>query len=365
MKWNWQQEDWPHFSYNTKALQDYEKRFLIESGALWGAYKHLDKKEQDHLRVELISEEGIKTSEIEGEYLNRASIQASIRRQFGIEKDDKKIPLAEQGIAEMMIDLYRTYREDLTQKKLFEWHKMLLQGQRLEVIGGYRIHQEPMQVVSGAIGKKKVHFEAPPSSSIPKEMVMFIDWFNTSAPQKTNELPALTRAGIAHLYFVSILPFEDGNGRIARALSEKSLSQSLEQPTLIALSHAIEKHRKLYYQALEQANKSNEITDWLVYFSQTVLEAVSYTRDTINFLVTKGKFLERFRGKLNNRQEKVILRLFKEGVEGFKGGLSAENYISITKISRATATRDLQDLVEKGAFKKKGELKFSRYFLKI
>jgi Fic family protein len=175
----------------------------------------------------------------------------------------------------------------------------------------------------------------------------------------------LTRAGITHLYFVSIHPFEDGNGRIGRALSEKSLAQNIGQPSLIALAYTIERARKAYYGALERNNKDLEITDWLVYFAKTINEAQNNTIKRVNFYVAKTKLYEKLRGKLNERQDKVVARMFREGINGFKGGLSAENYISITQSSRATATRDLQQLVAMGAFTKTGELRYTRYHLNI
>jgi len=186
-----------------------------------------------------------------------------------------------------------------------------------------------------------------------------------TAPTGKNPLPALLRAGIAHLYFVSIHPFEDGNGRIGRAIAEKALAQCLGQPTLIALAYTIERNKKTYYTALEQANKRNEITPWLIYFADRVLTAQHYTVTWIEFLISKAKLYDRLRGQLNPRQEKVLARLFREGPEGFIGGFSAEKYIGITGAPRATATRDLQDLVGKGALLRRGERKHTRYQLNL
>jgi Fic family protein len=196
-------------------------------------------------------------------------------------------------------------------------------------------------------------------------MKRFIEWFNDTAPTGKNPLPPLTRAALAHLYFVCIHPFGDGNGRIARALAEKALAQNLGQPSLIALAYTIERKRKDYYAALERNNKDLEIDGWLKYFANTILEAQNNTIQRVDFYIAKAKFYEKFRGKLNKRQNKVIARVFREGIDGFKSGLSAENYISISKTSRATATRDLQDLVEKGALTKTGELRHTRYFLRL
>ena len=164
---------------------------------------------------------------------------------------------------------------------------------------------------------------------------------------------------------MSIHPFEDGNGRIGRLLAEKSLALCQGAPTLISLSQTIERNRKAYYDALERNNKSVEITNWLIYFGNTIIEAQSYSLGLIEFIIAKTKLYDRVRGKLNERQDKVIKRMFREGPAGFKGGLSAENYISITGASRATATRDLQDLVIKGALIRTGELKSTRYYLNL
>jgi Fic family protein len=164
---------------------------------------------------------------------------------------------------------------------------------------------------------------------------------------------------------VSIHPFEDGNGRIGRALAEKSMAQNLGQPSLIAFAYTIERKRKEYYAALERNNKETQITDWLTWSANTTLEAQINTIRRVDFYVAKAKLYQRLRGKMNERQQKVIARMFREGIDGFRGGLSAENYIAISQTSRATATRDLQDLVEKGALTKTGELRHTRYYLKL
>ncbi len=361
MTWNWEQKDWPEFSYDDALLQKLEARFLQQSGMLTGILRHIDEKEKNALAVDLTSEEAIKTSKIEGEVLNRDSVQSSIRRQLGLETGQSSIPPAEQGIAEMRVNLHSTFAEPLSQKMLFFWHQQLMSGRTdLSNVGAYRTHSDPMQVVSGPLHRRKVHFEAPPSDGVSAEMKKFIRWFNNS-----QSLPALTRAGIGHLYFLSIHPFEDGNGRIGRALVEKMLWQTVGHPILIALSTTIEKNRKAYYDMLERSNKRNDITSWLLYFSQTILESVAHTQSFIEFLVEKTKFYDRFRDQFNPRQEKVIRTLFAAGADGFKNGLSAEKYIRITGTSRATATRDLQELVSLGALTRQGELKSTRYFLNL
>ena len=338
----------------------------MRSGELIGACKHVGADDQATLKIELIGEEAVKTSQIEGEILSRESVQSSLRQEFGLGLERPGVKPAERGIAKMMVDLYQNYATPLTHQMMFDWHAMLLGADKsVKVIGGYRTNADPMQVVSGADYKRTVHFEAPPSDRILHEMNQFITWFNNTAPDGKRPLPALTRAGIGHLYFESIHPFEDGNGRIGRALAEKSLSQNLGQPSLIALAYTIERNRKNYYAALERSNKDNEITEWLTYFAETILGAQTNTLKRVDFYVGKTKFYERLRGQLNERQEKVIARMLHEGIDGFKGGLSAENYITISRASRATATRDLNDLVAKGALTKTGELRYTRYYLNL
>jgi Fic family protein len=362
MTWSWEQQDWPNFTWKSEKLVAYEKKFLHKAGMLYGSLKHISDEKGDELKVDLISHEALKTSEIEGEILNRDSLYSSIGRQFGLKTDTRRVSPAEYGISEMMVDLYKHYQTPLSHDQLFTWHEMLTNGRRdLIDIGKYRTHEEPMQIVSGVLDRPTVFYEAPPSSQIPDEMNTFISWFN----EQESKLEPLTRAGVAHLYFENIHPFEDGNGRIGRAISEKALSQSLERPTLIAISDTIESKKKEYYAALQKNSTNLEITHWLEYFCEMVLKAQDHTQSMIDFLIQKEKFYTRFDNEFNERQGKVVQRIFKEGINGFKGGLSAENYIKITGTTASTATRDLQKVVELGAFKRSGERKGTRYYLNI
>ena len=365
-KWNWQQLGWPDFAWDASALKDAEARFLHRAGLFQGTLRHMGEDDKDALRIEIISAEAYKTSEIEGEFLDRESLQSSLRRNFGLSGDTRRAPPAEQGIADMMTALYRGYDQRLCDDTLFEWHRMIMGARRdLQDIGVYRTHPDPMQVVSGVAGRETIHFEAPPSAAMKAEMARFIAWFNATAPGGASPLSPLVRAGLAHLWFVCIHPFEDGNGRIGRAISEHALSEALGRPTLIALSHAIETRRKAYYDALEDNNKTLEITDWLVWFADTVLAAQDRSQTLIDFVIEKTKFLDRLSGRVSDRQRKALLRMLRDGPDGFIGGLSAENYIRITGASRATATRDLAALVDKGALRRTGERKSTQYWLNI
>jgi Fic family protein len=366
MTWNWEQPEWPHFAWNQGKLALAEKEFLVGSGMFVGAIKHLDDDDRNQLTVEAMSTEALTTSEIEGEILNRASVQSSIQRQLGLPTDNRKVGPAEHGISEMMIDLYKKFAAPLTQETLFEWHRMLTSGRTdLSDIGRYRTSSEPMQVISGPVGSPKIHFEAPPADKVPGEMDRFIEWFNRTAPGAAEPLAALERAGTAHLYFECIHPFEDGNGRIGRALAEKSLAQSLRQPSLIALAATILSRRAHYYSALEAANKENEITDWLAWFAGITIEAQRRTLALIEFLIDKTKLFDRLSGQINERQQKALLRMFREGSDGFKGGMSAGKYSTITGASPATTTRDLAELTTKGALTREGERRHARYKLSV
>ncbi|HXA79313.1 MAG TPA: Fic family protein [Candidatus Acidoferrales bacterium] len=366
MVWNWQQPDWPTFTWDRHRLEAAEQQFLVSGGVLVGTAKHLGNEERDQLAVEAMTTEALTTSEIEGEILDRASVQSSVRRQLGLKTDARRVRPAEQGIAEMMVDLYRSFAEPLSPEMLFRWHRTVMAGRRdLKNIGRYRTDTEPMQVVSGAIHAPRVHLEAPPSSQVDSEMARFFVWFHRTGPRGEESLPALTRAGTAHLYFESIHPFEDGNGRIGRAIAEKSWAESLGQPTLTALATTILARRKSYYEVLEAANKQNEITTWLAWFAGVSIEAQHRTIALVEFLIDKAKLLDRLRGHLNERQEKTLLRMFREGPEGFEGGLTARKYSTITRTSPATVTRDLADLVEKGALVRAGERRHARYDLAV
>ena len=363
MTWNWELPDWPNFRWERETLLRSEKLFLERAGVMIGASQHLSNDDVQTMTVELLSGDALGTSEIEGEYLNRDSIQSSIRKALGLQADRVHATPAEFGVSEMIVSLYHHASEPITETTLFQWHQMIMNGRRDDCIGNYREHAEAMQIVSGPDYARKVFYEAPPSERVPSEMIAFIKWLSESSMEGVNNLSAVTRAGIAHLWFESIHPFEDGNGRIGRAIAEKILCEGFSAPVFTVLSKALLKHRKTYYKELAKASKQLEITEWLLWFASVVLEAQNSTLATIEFIIQKGKLLDRFRGQLNARQEKVILRMFREGPEGFIGGLSAANYMRITGAMSATTTRDLHDLVLKGVLSRQGERKATRYYL--
>ncbi|MFV1976031.1 MAG: Fic family protein [Candidatus Scalindua sp.] len=367
MIYNWQQADWPEFKYDLRRFEDILFSFAERMGRVSGLLKGLPEDTQTEAMIDMMVSEAIKTSEIEGEYLSRQDVISSIRKNLGLNQNiarvkDKKA----EGAAELMIDVRDTYAEKLTQEKLFSWHKMIMKGSRGVKVGSWRTHKDAMQVTSGPIGKQKVHYEAPPSKRILDEMKKFIRWFNETGPGGSKEIkkPAV-RSAIAHIYFESIHPFEDGNGRIGRAISEKTLSQGVGRPILLSLSKTIEANKNAYYDALKVAQRSNEITPWINYFVNVILEAQVNTEEQIDFTLKKTKFFDRFQGQLNERQLRIVHRMLEEGPKGFKGGMSAKKYIAITHTSKATATRDLQDLVEKGAFILSGGGRSTKYQINL
>jgi len=362
MQWNWQLPGWPEFTYQSDVLRPLEDAFLLESGRLLGSFVHLGGADEMALRIELLSDEALETSRIEGEILNRESLQSSLRRHFGLATDKRKVAPAEQGVSEMLVDAYRHFESPLDQERLCRWQGWLMRGRfDLKGTGAYRVSPEPMQIVSGPLHDPRVHYEAPPSKEVPRHMREFLEWFNGSA----HELPALTRAALAHLRFEAIHPFEDGNGRIGRTVAEWSLSRSVGRPLPIALSQTISLRKKAYYEELANANHTLEVTRWVRYFATTILDAQQRAMARLAFVIAKSKFFDRYRGMLNERQEKVLVRVFAAGPEGFAGGLSAGNYASISGSPSATVTRDLQDLVEKGALLRTGERKSTRYRLNL
>ncbi len=362
MKWVWQHKNWPNFEFDSNNMLPFETVFVQNSGKIVGAIEHLAKDNTDVLKVELLSQEAISTSSIEGEILNRDSVQNSIRKHLGLKTEFKKIPANVSGVSEMMVDVYLNFDKPLTHDTLFEWHKMLMNGRRdVEFIGSYRQHEEPMQIVSGNLNNPKIFYEAPPSQSVMMEMEGFLNWYNQKL--KDNSFPTLCFATITHLFFEIIHPFEDGNGRIGRALVEKAISQRLKMPSLNSLASVIDKEKKEYYNALQSCNNELNVNKYLLYFAQLIIKSQEYSIKVVGFLILKTKFFMKFQSLINKRQEKVLLRIFEQGIEGFKGGLSAGNYKTITGTSNATATRDLLELLKMNALIKTGELKATRYHL--
>ncbi len=365
--YNWQQPGWPNFRYDLGDVEETLFAFAEETGHISGVLKALPTPIQNEAIVDMMVAEAIKTSEIEGEYLSRKDVTSSIRNNLGL--NEKRVSIKDkmsQGAGELMVDVRQSFGEPLTEEKLFAWHKMLFKRSRKKSVGIWGTHKEAMQVVSGAIGKEKIHFEAPPSAQVKNEMKKFIQWFNETAPGGSATIKkAPVRSAIAHLYFESIHPFEDGNGRIGRAIAEKALSQTIGRPVLLSLSRTIGADKKAYYKALQQAQRSNDITDWVSYFVQLALDAQRQANQVVSYILKKSQFFDHYKDLLNERQLKAIQKMFDAGPDGFEGGMNATKYASITKTSKATATRDLQYLLEQEVFVMRGGGRSTHYFLNV
>ncbi|MCH5719669.1 Fic family protein [Niabella hibiscisoli] len=270
-----------------------------------------------------------------------------------------------QGITALLVNARKSFHDKLTESALKSWHHDLMKGNSYINAGVYRTGKGPMQIISGAIGKEVVHFEAPPSNEVAGEMKKFVKWYNSFETSRNDIRNIFIKTSISHLYFESVHPFEDGNGRIGRAIAEKCLSQSLGRPVLMSLSRTIEKDRKKYYNALKYAQRTLDITEWILYFSKVILESQKNAKQMVLFTIGKAKFLDIHKHHLNERQLKTIMKMFDVGIAKFEGGMTSQKYVSITKASRATATRDLQDLVYKNILIQKGEGRSVRYDLNI
>lgn len=363
MLYNWQQSDWPHFRFDLSRVEEDLLAFGDKAGQVRGLLRALPDAARNEVVAEVLIAEAIKTSAIEGEYLSRPDVISSVRNQLGLNAQLEAVRDGRSaGAAELAVQVRAVWDRPLDEALLFDWHRILFQGGGLAATGRWRSHESPMRVISPRIGDPVVHFEAPPSSVVPQEMRRFLQWFATSR-DLIKQGPV--RAALAHLYFESIHPFEDGNGRIGRAIAEKALSEGLGRPVLLSLSRVIEAKRVDYYDALKTAQRSNEVTEWIGYFVRTILEAQSLTEVLVDFVLKKTQFFDRFSGQLSARQLKVIRRLLEAGPDGFEGGINARKYKNLTGVSKATATRDLQELVAKRALIPVGAGRSARYELSV
>ena len=368
MDYIWEREDWPLFEYDLSLVEADLLLFSQKMGQTDGLLEGLSDEEQKESLVDLMVAEAVKTSEIEGEMLSRRDVMSSIKNNLGLNPVLKRVQdQRAEGIAEMIMDGRETYTEPLSEELLMGWHRMLMKGHDLSdgrlVVGAWRKHVEAMQVISGPVGREKVHFEAPPSDRVPAEMAGFFKWFNEA--RNDVGMNPLIHSALAHLYFETIHPFEDGNGRIGRAISEKALSQGFGRPVLLSLSRVIEAKPNDYYDALQAAQSKNKVSEWVSYFVSMVLEAQSEAEEQVRFTLKKAQFFIRYEKVLNARQVHVVRRMLKEGPKGFEGGMNARKYVSLTKVSKATATRDLQDLDDRGIFKVVGGGRSTRYHLEL
>lgn len=354
----WQKAAWPDFQYDLESLHDKLVEIAAHAGNSAGLLEGLSGEMEADAILDFMIAEAIETSDIEGESLRRADVMSSIKNH--LELSQTPLPVSAKnadGVGQMMVLVRNGFRERLSETMLFGWHEALMKGQQDLAVAQWRSGGSTMQIISGRIDRPTVHFEAPPSANLALEMARFIAWFNDSEAVLAGPI----RAAVAHLYFETIHPFEDGNGRIGRAISEKALSQGLRRPAVLSLSKTINTHRKNYYAELQIAQQDREISRWVSWFVNLVLQAQTDAENQIRFVLQKSKFFQKFENRFNQRQKKVVQRLFEAGPEGFAGGMNARKYVALTKVSKATATRDLQALVEMGAFSVVGAGRSVRY----
>lgn len=348
----WEQPAWPAFNWDETRLTKLLAQVYREQGRLLGKMEALgfDLRNEAHLRT--LTEDVIKSSEIEGDMLERDQVRSSIARRLGM--DIGGLVPADQhvdGVVEMMLDATGRYAEVLTEERLFTWHAALFPtghvGMTKIRVGSWRDDSNgPMQVVSGPIGKEKVHFEAPPAERIPADMANFLNWFETP-----KDVDPLLAAGLAHLWFVTLHPFDDGNGRIARAITDMTLARSEKSgQRFYSLSAHIRRERDAYYRLLEATQKAGlEVTPWLEWFLGCLLRAIEGTQESLGAILAKARFWERYaKEALNARQINVLNRL----LNGFEGKLTTTKWAKLAKCSQDTAYRDILNLVERGALNK-------------
>ena len=357
-KWIWQQENYPNFTYDFKKLESLMQKISLEQGYLIALTQTMSKDNIIQRQADTLLNEAINTALIEGEVLNRDSVKASIAKKFGFDNIDyKKVVESTDNLIEIIIDANTNYNEDLTLERLFGWHNALFpkgySGYQKINTATFR-GEESMQIVGGYAGNEVVYYEAPPKANLENEMQNFLNWFNS-----TNE--SLIKACIAHLWFIIIHPFDDGNGRITRAITDLVLSkiENSKISRLYSMSNAINDDRKGYYKALENTTgyikKEDDfldITFWCEWFLQTLYKALLEAKMKLNFIVFKTKFWDKYRDKnLNARQIKVLNFILDIGIENFKGNLSKKKYMSISSSSSTTASRDILELLEIGCIK--------------
>ena len=351
----WQASDWPSWRYDLGALAQSLADVSRAQGLLMGRLADVGMALRDQASLSVLTEDVIKTSEIEGEHLNVESVRSSIARRLGVDIGalapvDRHV----EGVVEMVLDATANSKAPVTRDRLFGWHAALFptgySGLVRINVGGWRDDATgPMQVVSGPLGRQRVHFEAPPADALESETRRFLTWANSESTE-----PPLIKAGLAHLWFVTLHPFDDGNGRIARAVGDLFLARADGSPQrFYSLSAQIQRERKAYYDILERTQKQSlDVTEWLAWFIETLHRAVDQAQHTLDAVLAKTRFWQRWAAPgsapLNERQVKLVNRL----LDGFEGKLTSSKWAAIAKCSPDTALRDITDLLARGVLRK-------------
>lgn len=350
-----QREDWPEFKWASDTLLPYVSTVRDLQGRLLGRMQGIGFELREEAVLETLTEDIIKSSEIEGEFLNPAEVRSSVARRLGMEISgllgtSRNV----EGVVEMMLDATQKHKDPFTRDRMWAWHASLFptgrSGMKKITVGEWRGDKGgPMQIVSGAMGKEKVHYTAPEAHRLEEEMNRFIAWFNTD-----EHMEPVVKSAIAHLWFVSIHPFDDGNGRIARAIADAQLARAdRTNQRFYSMSAQIMKSKNSYYNILESTQKgSMDVSQWLVWYFERLIEALEVTDETLSKILTKAKFWEIYRNtQFNERQIKMINKLLGD----FAGKLHSSKWARMTKTHRDTARRDIQDLISKGVLSESGE----------
>lgn len=348
----WQHEDWPHWVYDLKRLAPLLAQVHLAQGHLQGRLHDLGMDVRDQATLRTLTEDVLKTSEIEGEVLNEASVRSSVARRLGVDigalaPADRHV----EGMVDMALDAIQHNDAPLTTERLFGWHAAIFptgfSGMSNILVGRWRDDaQGPMQVVSGPEHRRTVHFEAPPAHQLGTEMATFLRWFNADRQDDP-----VIKAGLAHLWFVTIHPFDDGNGRIARAVGDMALARAEKTAQrYYSLSAQIQRERKDYYDKLEAAQKGSlDATDWLSWFLGCLMRSLQGAEQTMSSILTKSRCWQHWANvPMNDRQIKLLNKL----LDGFEGKLTSSKWAAIAKCSQDTALRDISDLLERGVLKR-------------
>jgi Fic family protein len=357
--WIWQQPDWPNFTWQSERLTLLLRECVQAQGRLMGMVSSVGNSLSAQNELDALLQNIVTSSAIEGEQLNVGSVRSSLARRLGLELvDGDKVSQRSEGLAQLMLDATQHFAQPLTLERLLEWHEWLFPDQDMS-FAARSIHvgelrgDQPMQVVSGRLDKPTIHFEAPPRLGLEQQLDTFLAWFEASHQQK--ELDPLLRAGIAHFWFVTLHPFDDGNGRLTRTITDLALAQSEAQAIrFYAMSASILEDCSGYYRVLETSQKSStDITEWLEWFLQTLLRSLQQAMTRIEAVLGKARFWQTHRETgLTTEQIKVLNRMLDGGERSFEDGISAAQYQAVAKVSKATATRHLAELLDKGCLKR-------------
>jgi len=351
--WIWQSSQWPSLTYNLERLAEPLRRVRTEFGRLLGRAEAIGADELIRVEREVWSNEAVSTAAIEGESLDLASVRSSVGRRLGIGSDFVAVvPRNIEGLLDVMESAAADWNSELTGERLCRWQGALFpgggSGLRAIEIGRYRSHAGPMKIVSGPVGREREHYVAPPSVAVRAEMHSFLEWFNRT---RGASLDGVLRAGLAHVWFETIHPFEDGNGRVGRAIIDMALAQDARSPTrLHGVSTQLRRRQREYYQALNQAQRgSGDVTGWLEWFTGALAESCHASGERIAESLMRARFWSDHKhAVLNERQRKVLNKMLDAGPGGFEGGLTQRKYAAMTGASSATAWRDIEDILKKG-----------------